>query len=156
MEICRGEKAHISGIIRLLRQVGQVHHQGRPDLFRYGAQKYDEAALAAILDDDRRPVFVAVEDDQVLGYGFCVVQQTVDHSVLCDNQFLYIDDICVDEACRGKRVGTAIFRHIQTVARDMGCHSITLNVWAFNEGALAFYRAMGMRTRNITMELEAK
>ena len=32
----------IPQMIDLLRQVGEVHHQIRPDLFRSGAQKYDE------------------------------------------------------------------------------------------------------------------
>ena len=41
----------IPGMIDLLQQVGEVHHQIRPDLFRAGAQKYNEADLAALLQD---------------------------------------------------------------------------------------------------------
>ena len=40
MEIRFAEIKDIPGILALLRQVGQVHHQGRPDIFRKGAQKY--------------------------------------------------------------------------------------------------------------------
>ena len=45
MEIRFAETKDITGIIDLLLQVGEVHHRIRPDLFRAGAQKYDEAAL---------------------------------------------------------------------------------------------------------------
>ena len=61
MTIQRAKSCHIPGLIRLLYQVGDVHHRIRPDIFRTGAQKYDDAALQAILADPNTPVFVAVE-----------------------------------------------------------------------------------------------
>ena len=39
MEIRLAQTGEIPGMIDLLRQVGQVHHEIRPDLFRSGAQK---------------------------------------------------------------------------------------------------------------------
>ena len=65
--ICKAEEKHIPGMIELLKQVGQVHHVGRPDLFRAGAQKYHEADLQALLQDASRPIFIAEEDGKVLG-----------------------------------------------------------------------------------------
>ena len=74
MEIRFAENRDIPGMINLLLQVGEVHHRIRPDLFRAGAQKYDEQTLARMLTDDTRPIFVAVEDGKVLGYCFCILQ----------------------------------------------------------------------------------
>ena len=51
MKILFATEHHIPGMIRLLQQVGQVHHDIRPDIFRNGAQKYDEAALKELLKD---------------------------------------------------------------------------------------------------------
>ena len=59
--------ADISGILQLLYQVGDVHHQIRPDIFRAGALKYDAPALQNLLQDSNRPIFVAVEDNTLLG-----------------------------------------------------------------------------------------
>ena len=42
MEIRFAETRDIPGMINLLLEVGEVHHRIRPDLFRAGAQKYDE------------------------------------------------------------------------------------------------------------------
>ena len=39
----------------LLRQVAEVHHQGRPDLFKAGQRKYTDEQLLEILADDTRP-----------------------------------------------------------------------------------------------------
>ena len=101
MEIRFAETRDIPGMINLLLEVGEVHHRIRPDLFRAGAQKYDEQTLARMLTDDTRPIFVAVEDGKVLGYCFCILQVRKNDPVLLDDRTLYIDDLCVDEACRG-------------------------------------------------------
>lgn len=153
MEICRAGEKHIPGMIELLKQVGQVHHGGRPDLFRAGAQKYNEEDLRRLLRDEKRPIFIAEESGRALGYGFCILQETAGNSVLADCRTLYIDDLCVDESCRGKHVGSALYRHICDYAKGLRCNSVTLNVWAFNSCAIKFYEAMGMRPQKIGMEM---
>ena len=62
MEIRLAQVREIPGMIDLLQQVGEVHHRIRPDLFRAGAQKYNEADLEALLKDPTRPIFAAVEE----------------------------------------------------------------------------------------------
>jgi ribosomal protein S18 acetylase RimI-like enzyme len=153
MHICAAEEKHIPGIIELLKQVGQVHHLGRPDLFRAGAQKYNEADLRNLLQDESRPIFIAEEDGKVRGYGFCILKVTKNDPVLVDNTTLYIDDLCVDETCRGKHIGKAVYAHIVGYAKSIGCDSVTLNVWAFNERAMGFYESLGMKPQKIGMEM---
>ena len=153
MLIGLAKERHIPGMIRLLRQVGQVHHLGRPDLFRDGAQKYNEADLQALLQDKDRPIFIAEEDGQVLGYGFCILEKTRSNPVLMDHFTCYIDDLCVDETLRGRGVGKAIYREIVAFARELGCDSITLNVWSFNENAQKFYESLGLKPRKTVMEM---
>ena len=80
------------------------------------------------------------------------MQHTKDNPVLCDRKVLYIDDICVDEAARGRRVGEAIYRHIVAYAKSLGCHNVTLNVWTCNPGAMKFYEKLGMKPYKIGME----
>lgn len=141
----------IPAMIDLLRQVGQVHHNIRPDIFRDGAQKYDEAALAELLQDPTRPIFIA-EDGQVLGYCFCILEETANHPVLEDEKTLYIDDLCVDENCRGRHVGKLLYEHACAFAREQNCKTVTLNVWYGNDSAMAFYDKMGLKPRKIYME----
>ena len=71
MEIRFAHAGDIPGILELLRQVGGVHHDIRPDIFRCGAIKYTRQELENILSDKDSPIFVAVEEGTVLGYGFC-------------------------------------------------------------------------------------
>ncbi len=153
MEIRLAAAQDIGGIISLLRQVGQVHHEGRPDIFRAGAQKYNEAQVEEMLDDPENPIFVAADGESVLGYGFCFLKKFENDTVICDRKELYIDDLCVDEACRGKGVGRSLYAHICAYAKTLGCGSVTLNVWACNEKAMGFYKKLGLKPQKIGMEM---
>lgn len=153
LTIRRATTADIPAIDALLRQVLEVHHAGRPDLFKGGAKKYTDEQLQAILNDDRTPVFVAHEPDgPVLGYAFCIFQQHPHDNILTDITTLYIDDLCVDESSRGKHVGSALYRHVLDFARESGCYNVTLNVWSCNPTAQAFYERMGLTPYRIGME----
>ena len=152
MEIRFAETRDIPGMIDLLLQVGEVHHRTRPDLFRAGAQKYDEAALTELLKDPSRPIFAAVEGDMLLGYCFWIIEVTKDNPVLMDQKSLYIDDLCVDASARGKHVGSALYDYALNYAREIGCDTLTLNVWCGNDSAMAFYESRGLKPRNIHME----
>ena len=160
--IRRATAADIPELDRLLRQVLEVHHAGRPDLFKTGegVKKYTDGQLAAILASDETPVFVMTADQRgaggapqrVRGYAFCQFQRHPHDAILTDITTLYVDDICVDEAERGHGVGTALYRHALAFARESGCHNLTLNVWSCNPGAQAFYERMGLVPYKVGME----
>jgi len=152
MNIVRAETRHIPGMLRLLRQVGQVHHEIRPDIFRDGALKYDTAALETLVLDKNKPIFIGEEQGQVVGYCFCVLKDYRGSGVQTDRVELYIDDLCVEESLRGQGIATALYRYVKAFAREMGCSHISLNVWCGNDGAQQFYEKMGMRPRHIMME----
>jgi len=152
MEIRFAKAEDIPGIIKLLQQVGRVHHERRPDLFRANAQKYGSSQILSMLGKSENPIFVAVEHEVVLGYGFCMLERFDRHPVMNDRMTLYIDDLCVLEDCRGKHVGSAIYNEIVRYAKYIGCYNVTLNVWSCNEGAMKFYEKMGLKPQKIGME----
>ena len=85
MNVRRATEKDIPRILELLVQVDMVHHNGRPDLFKGPATKYNEEELKVLLADEEKPVFVCVdEEDRVLGHAFCIHQQVVGNSVLTD------------------------------------------------------------------------
>lgn len=152
MVICKAQQVHIPGMLNLLKQVGQVHHDIRPDIFRDGALKYDTSALAQLLTDPNSPIFVSCQEDKVLGYCFCQWRDYRGSGVQTDRLELYIDDLCVDETCRGKGIATALYNHVTAYARAAGCSFISLNVWCGNDTAQRFYAGLGMTPRSVTME----
>ena len=142
----------IPRILELLSQVTDVHAEGRPDFFIKGKRKYNEEDLLKIINDDTTPVFVCEENDDIKGYAFCVIQDLSQCDNLRPDKSLYIDDICVDENYRRHGVGKKLYEHVLQFAKEEKCFNITLNVWAKNPGAQAFYESMGMTVQKVCME----
>lgn len=151
-EIVRASGKEISAIGKLLVQVNDVHAALRPDLFSPGGRKYTDGQLEEILKNPDAPVFVALDGKgKLLGYIFCALESRryKDGEILT----LYIDDLCVDEAVRGKHVGSALFRFAENFARQSGCRNITLNVWEGNDAALRFYLGRGLKKQKTGLEI---
>ena len=146
------QEKDIRKIEDLLSQVDLVHHNGRPDIFKIG-RKYSEKELKELLKDETRPILVSVdENDEVMGYCFCIYQQHLNNSVLTDIKTLYIDDLCVDENLRGKHIGKELYNAAVKLAKENGCYNLTLNVWSCNPSALRFYESCGLVPQKICME----
>ena len=151
-------------ILELLSQVNDVHADGRPDFFIKGKRKYNEEELLKIINDDTTPVFVYVgtrlvtsesgtrQATSVQRYAFCVIQNLSQCDNLRPDKSLYIDDICVDESYRRHGVGKKLYEHVVQFAKEEKCFNITLNVWAKNLSAQAFYESMGMTVQKVCME----
>ena len=149
----KAEVRDIPGILNLLVQVDMVHHNGRPDLFKGPATKYNAQELEEIIGNPDKPIFVYINDDGfVAGHAFCAHKQVLGDAVLTDIKTLYIDDICVDENNRRKGVGKALYDHVVDYAKAHGCYNVTLNVWTCNPGAQRFYESLGMKPQKIGME----
>lgn len=136
----------------LLRQVLLVHYEIRPDIFKKDTVKYTARELEDILCDEFQPVFVyADESGRILGHAFCKFKDYTEGRMK-PHKSLYIDDICVDEQCRGQHIATTLFEHVKAYAKSLGCHNITLCVWEGNAPARRFYERMGMGIQSTTME----
>jgi len=153
MYIRRAKETDMPGINNLLRQVLMVHHNGRPDLFKANAKKYTDEQLAELIQDDTKPIFVCVDEEEtVLGYAFCVWQQHINNEILTDIKTLYIDDLCVDEIRRGRHIGKSLYEHVLAYAKENNFYNVTLNVWSLNESAMKFYEACGLVPQKVGME----
>ena len=154
MKIRRATINDIDILNKLLSQVLEVHHKGRPDIFKGNTKKYTDSELSEIIKDDERPIFVAENDNgTVEGYAFCVFVQHIANNILTDIKTLYIDDLCVDENSRGSHVGKKLYDYVVSFAKESGCYNVTLNVWSLNEGAMKFYEKCGLKPQKVGMEL---
>lgn len=154
MKVRMAQEKDIPQINSLLYQVERVHQQGRPDLFKEGAKKYNDEQLKEMLKDSKRPILAAVNDDDVMqGYAFCIFQEHKNDNVLTDIKTLYIDDLCVDENCRGQHVGTLLYEAVKKFAKESGCYNVTLNVWECNSSAMKFYQKVGLVPYKTGMEI---
>lgn len=154
LRVRRAEHRDEPRILDLLLQVNNVHADGRPDIFIADRRKYTDGQLSILIEDDTRPIFVAVDENEyVYGYGFCIVTEVKEGSNLRPIKTLYIDDLCVEEGRRRMGAGQIIYDYIKEYAKEIGCYHMTLNVWACNPSAMRFYEKQGMQMLKKEMEI---
>ena len=56
---------------------------------------------------------------------------------------IYLEDLYVRHAARGRGLGKALFTHLAAVAVERGCGRLEWSVLDWNEPAIGFYRRMG-------------
>ncbi len=152
MEIRRATINDMEAINKLLCQVLEIHHTGRPDIFKSNTKKYTDDELRKVIADDEKPIFIAEIEEEVVGYAFCIFQQYKENNILTDIKTLYIDDLCVDENKRGMQIGRKLYEYVLEFAKKSGCYNVTLNVWECNKKAKGFYENLGMEVQKTYME----
>lgn len=147
------DEGSIDGVLKLLLEVNAIHHDGRPDLFKGGISKWSDEDLKKRIGDDENPIVVAVNDKgEVLGYMMLELEDNKETRLKPACKTLYMDDLCVDENTRGLGVGKLLYQKAREIAKDMGCHNLTLHSWGLNGNATSFYEHLGMKVQYICFE----
>ena len=154
MNIRRAEEKDLDQVLALLSDLLELHAKLRPDIFIPGTTKYTREELLDIFANDETPVFLAVdENDEMMGYVFCIIQDPPFSTNMVQFKTLFIDDFGVVEKHRGRHIATKMFEFIKEEAKRRGCYDVTLNVWEGNNSARKFYENMGMFVKETQMEL---
>jgi ribosomal protein S18 acetylase RimI-like enzyme len=95
-------------------------------------------ATARFLAEPGHHLLVAYQDD--VPVGFITGVETV-HPDKGTEMFLY--EMGVAEAYRGRGIGRELVRHLVDLARSKGCYGMWVGTEATNAAALATYRAAG-------------
>ena len=150
--IRRATEKDIPVINSLLNQVLEVHADSRPDIFKTGTKKFTDEELVELIHNNEKPIFVYEENNEVYGYVFVEYEICKNNNSKQDRKSLFIEDFCVDEKHRREGIATKLFEYCEKLAVSENCDSVTLNVWDFNEDAVAFYKEMGMIPLKTIME----
>ena len=153
MTIRLAQPKDIPALLGLLKQILIVHHQARPDIFKAEGGKYSEQDLEKLMMQEQTPIFVYENaEGHILGHLFITIKEGSDNPVLQPIKTLFIEDLCVDQAARGQKIGDQLYQFALSYAKEIGCYNLTLNVWNDNEGALRFYQRKGMKPQETVME----
>lgn len=84
-------------------------------------------------------LLLAVHDHRVVG----MVSWTLTHELYSADACVYISDVSVDRAARGKGIGTALMIEVMAWARAHNVSKLAWEVWHRNSSAKAFYERFG-------------
>ena len=133
------EEKDLSRVNELRKQVNDLHVMGKPEVFKAGFSRELQDYIQVI-----RTIC-----------AFAVIHHISrpENPFMYERDFLDIDEFCVDEKYRRQGAGSALVRFIRDFAKEKGFHRIELNMWEFNQDALAFYEAAGFTTFRRYMEM---
>ncbi|HEV7268178.1 MAG TPA: GNAT family N-acetyltransferase [Falsiroseomonas sp.] len=105
----------------------------------------DEATLARFLfvEPRRAEALIAEWDGEPVGFAVWYYS----FSTFLGRPSLYIEDVFVDPAMRGRGVGKAIFAHLAARAIRLGCGRMEWSVLDWNAPSIAFYRSLEAKPR---------
>ena len=152
MKIRFAEYEDLEHVNELRKQVNDLHVIGKPDVFKEGFCEELRDFVYVIFHDPRKKILVCEDEGEIRGFA------VLNHITKPGNPFKYemdyldIDEFGVDEAFQRKGIATGMIRFICDFAKGEGFDRVELNMWEFNQGALAFYEAVGFTTYRRYME----
>jgi len=141
------------GIAIVGQESQEIHHQAHPTIFQSATPGFTEAYVEDLIEGQQTAVYVAEEEDQILGYAFLHVQEHAWLEIYQPTLIAEITDIAVTEQMRARGLGRQLFAAAQDWAISQGAKRLELVVWEFNKNAFDFYQRRGLQTLARTMSL---
>ncbi len=152
--IVRFAKENELGRVNELRkQVNDIHVEGKPEVFKPGFGQELRDFIKVIWNDPEQEIVVAEDDGVICGFAVLHHINKPENPFMKERDFIDIDEFCVDKDHRRKGAASAMVSFIKEYAKEKGFSRIELNMWEFNQNALAFYEAAGFKTFRRYMEM---
>ena len=153
MNVRLAENRDLSRINELRKQVNDIHVAGKPEVFKPGFSKELQEYIYTVQKDPDLSIVVAEQEGEVCAFAVLRHIKRPENPMKYKQDYLEIDEFGVDEAYRRKGIATEMIAFIRDYAKKNDIHRIELNMWEFNETALAFYESAGFTTFRRYMEL---
>lgn len=109
-----------------------------------------DSLFTRILLDPTQHTIVAEDNDEIVGTLVVAILPNLGHG---GAPYAVIENVVVDEARRGDRVGTALMEDAVDRARKAGAYKLALCSNLERESAHAFYRSLGMEQTHAGFEV---
>lgn len=135
----------------LARQIHAMHVAWRPDIYEMVQEMFPQGRFDAAVQN--RELYVAVLDDQVVGYVLVKIR-VADWNGVVRRKVMLIDEFCVDETLRRHGIGTRMLDEVKILAKAFGCTDLQLSVYPQNDDAVGFYQKNGLMIQDIKMQMK--
>lgn len=133
-EIVAATRAHVAAIFAMVRELADY-------------EKLTHLVTGTEVDLERdlfggRPVIEAIVAAQAgAPVGYALYFHT--YSTFLTRRGLWLEDIYVKPAARGKGIGQALLKRVASIAAERGCARFEWSVLDWNQSAIDFYQHLG-------------
>jgi len=146
--------ADLPAIARLANAVNAMHFEHYPHVFEIEAPLAAQVGFWGERMANGEFFWVALGPGaQVVGF---VSARLIDESataLLKAQRYVRIGSLRVDDAQQGRGLGTQLLEVVIEFGRANGAADVRLNVWEFNQRAIALHERLGFATHTRTMAL---
>lgn len=146
----------LARVNEIRRYVNDVHVAGRPDIFRPGFSRELEQILYQRFETENWDILVAVLDGKIAGFASVEYLDKPESPYNLARKMYHVEEFGVDPAFHRKGAATALVEYMKRDAARRGYPKIELDMWEFNQGALAFYENAGFATYRRYLELKVE
>ena len=139
MPLRRAVRADVPEILRLIRALAEYEKLSHEVVA-------SEAALAQTLFGDRPAAEVLLAEEGGRAVGFALFFQN--YSTFLAKPGIYLEDLFVEPAQRGKGLGKALLAAVAKLAVERGCGRFEWAVLDWNAPAIGFYQSLGAKPLN--------
>ena len=139
----------------LFKEVDALHSEHLPHVFQRpeGAAREREHYLG-LLADEGVCLLVAQSGSDLVGYVHAIMKDAPAVPLFVPRRYAVVDEVLVRSGFQFHGIGRRLMDEAQAWAAANGATSIELNVYEFNENAIAFYERLGYHTLSRKMSKE--
>ncbi|WP_226782073.1 GNAT family N-acetyltransferase [Oceaniglobus trochenteri] len=143
-EVHPAQGRDIDDLVRLHAVLQDWHARHYPKVFKPAPDNMDGFFTDILRDPDCRIWLSAAGDGVACGYLFARIATRGESAFAHARKRLMIEHIAVAGGTRRQGHGAALIAAARAEALREGCDELTLDTWAENTGAQAFFRSMGL------------
>jgi ribosomal protein S18 acetylase RimI-like enzyme len=152
LEVRLAKISDAATVAALNYDVQKIHADAHPWRFKQPSQySFTTAEAEALLADPTHFAFLAIHDGMPVGYIVAEIARRAETPRHHPHEMIYVHQLSVRPDARRKGVGRALLDATKAKGRSIGIDTLALDVWAFNEAAIEFFKGYGLAPFNVRM-----
>ena len=146
-----------SAVCEVYEEIDAQHRDQLPHIFRKpDGPAREKDYYTGLVSDDAVGFFVAEVEGSIVGFGHVMLVHSHDFPILKPRQYAVVDCIAIKAGFQHHGIGKDLMTKMQAWAEIKGASAIELNVYEFNQNAIAFYEGLGFQAVSRKMGKELK
>ncbi|MGY3717669.1 GNAT family N-acetyltransferase [Sutcliffiella cohnii] len=133
-----------SSISLIANEVHEKHVNALPHIFYTVKNALPKIYFEELIENPMCEILVAKEGEDVVGFAIIEIMESPPIPTYTYRKISFINNIAIKKEYSRKGIGYTLFKECTNWSKIHGASAIELNVWEFNQDAIAFYRKLGM------------
>lgn len=157
MVIRKATTRDYDGLCAIIAEVDKLHRDNLPCMFQEpDGPVRDKDFILGSIADETVGLFVAEFEGQLVGFVHVLVREALDIPIFVPRRYAVIDNLAVRRDFQRTGIGRALMGEAHDWAMAQGSNTVELNVYEFNESAIAFYCRLGYKPVSRKMRISLK